>query len=384
MGKTDMRMRPNNRSRREATDKIGINHLRVLVALQQLPLGTYDELSERVGLSKSVVYNYVKQLSSWPGTGTQYFVVAAVPHLENLGLELLDVLVAADNENKIQRLESICHRHPYTVYRARCFGDTNGMLIQFRTPRGTSAKIERLFDRAIKNDVCDNYRILPFSGGRVTYTTMNLDNWNVESLRWTFDWAKWFSIRPDTVPHEQQEKSHHSDIRWLTRTDLFIIRELTRDARQKNNDIIKRLEESGIRVSSQTFSRRLQLVMERCISGYRVQINPYAFDAYNPVLIWGRGEREDVMALDSRIRQHPVPFTSTFKSFQDWVFWYLHLPSTHLSDLLFHLRPVLKDLRFNYVDHTRSKTYYLWPDTFDESVHDWRRDDRFMIDDVLD
>ncbi|NWF96177.1 MAG: winged helix-turn-helix transcriptional regulator [Candidatus Thorarchaeota archaeon] len=359
------------------------NHLRILVALQQCPLGTYEELSERVGLAKSVVHGYVQELACWPQTNVAYYSVVANPNLVNLGLELVDVLVEADSEAKLQGVEAVCQKHPYTVYRARCFGDINGVLVQFRAPMGTSIKISMLFERAAREGICNGHRVLPFNKASVCYTTMNLDNWNHETGSWEFDWAEWFSAKGTFRTEKEQPQPVAADKEWLMRPDMLVIRELTRNARQKNKDIMDTLARAGFQTTSQAFSRRLERIKERCISGYRVQINPYAFDSYNPVLIWGEGEENEIRDLSHRVTQRPIPFTSTFKSFQDKVFWYVHLPATHLSDLLFYLRPILHDLRFHHIDYTRSRTYYLWPETFDDSAHEWKTDDSFMIDGVL-
>lgn len=356
----------------------------MLVALQQIPLGTYDQLSEKVGLAKSVVYGYVQELAEWPGTGESYFVVAANPHLENLGLQLVDVLVEADSEPKLEAVERICQKHPYTVYRARCFGDTNGMLTQFRIPIGNTGKIEELFGKASKRGVCDDFKILPFVDSTPTYTTMDIDHWNHDIGHWEFNWEKWFSEEAKLNQPTETKQALGSEKSWLSREDIIIIRELTKNARQKNKDIMATLKKAGIEMTSQAFSRKLARIKKRCINGYRVQINPFAFDSYNPVLIWGEGKIEDIQSLQARISKNPIPFTSTFKTDDGNLFWYLHLPATHLSDLLFHLRPILHDLRFNHIDYVRSSTYYLWPETFNEKEHDWKNDSNFMIDSVLD
>jgi hypothetical protein len=115
-----------------------------------------------------------------------------------------------------------------------------------------------------------------------------------------------------------------------------------------------------------------------------VFLSPGIFDLYSTITIWGSGSSTEIQELRSRMINYPIPFNSSLKiNDNDEIYWYLHLPPTHLSDLLFHLRHIMTDLHFTYIDYVRAKNYLIWPPTFDEEKKDWQKDDVFMIDNVI-
>lgn len=361
--------------------------MKVLIALQENPLGTYEHLSKRTGYAKSVVYEIVQNLSSGLDrvnfTRKPYFHVVADLNLWNLGLEIVDVLVSADSEKKTQFVEQLCYEHPYTSYRARCFGDTNGLLIQFRMPMGYSDQIESLFQIIQDKGLIDHFSVLPFIKSQSIYSNPNVDHWVPSTYSWAFNWAQWFSIEPEIPrPILPTNKSGNAK-KWLKKSDVAIIRELICNARRKNIDIMESLQKNDFKFTPQTFSRRLKRIKEQCIRGYRVFLDPYIFDLYSTVFVWGHGNKEDLEILKARMTISPIPFETIFKISNNQLFWYLVLPPTHLSELLFHLRPILTNMCFSYIDFTRSRTYRLWPPTFDNQQSEWRIARAFLIDNVL-
>nr|NHJ85746.1 hypothetical protein [Asgard group archaeon] len=106
------------------------------------------------------------------------FNVVATTNLWNLGLESLDIIVEVDNEEKTQLIEKLSFTHPYTFYRARCFGDSNGILIQFNIPMNSQKLIIELFEILKEKKFIDNFIVLPFKNAEPIFTTPNLDHWN--------------------------------------------------------------------------------------------------------------------------------------------------------------------------------------------------------------
>ncbi|MFX0062250.1 MAG: hypothetical protein ACFFC7_08675 [Candidatus Hermodarchaeota archaeon] len=364
-----------------------LRSMKVLIALQENPLGTYEDLSKRTGYAKSVVYEIVQNLSSGLDrinfTRKPYFHVVATPNLWNLGLEIVDVLVSTDSEKKTQFIERLCYEHPYTLYNTRCFGDTNGLLIQFRMPMGCSNQIQNLLQIVQDKKLIDHFSVLPFIKSQSIYSTVNVDHWVPTIYSWAFNWAQWFAIEPENPRSIPPADKAGTAKKWLKKSDVAIIRELTSNARRKNIEIMECLQKNGFKFTPQTFSRRLKRIKEQCIRGYRVFLDPYIFDLYSTVFVWGHGSKEDLEILKARMTISPIPFSSTFKISNNQLFWYLVLPPTHLSELFFHLRPILTNMRFNYIDFTRSSTYRLWPPTFDDQQSDWRIDREFLVDQVL-
>ncbi|HUU77933.1 MAG TPA: Lrp/AsnC family transcriptional regulator [candidate division Zixibacteria bacterium] len=354
--------------------------LSVLIALQENPLATYDWLAERVGLVKSLIFGILKKLSAG---AEPLFRVIAQTNLLTLDQESVDILVQANSEEKLQLIEKLCYEHPYTSYGARCFGNTNGMQIQFTIPKGTSSLIHELFNKLQNKKLIDNFIILPFTDSHPIYSTPNVDYWNSENHKWEFNWGEWFNLTMKKQIPKEIEGETGSAKKWLTRGDIAILKEVSRNARRKNLELIDILKKDGYDFSPQTFSRRLKTIKSECISEYRVLLNPSYFELYSAVLIYGTGSKDELLELQSKMQQKPVPFSSTFKIAENHLYWYLHLPPTHLSDLLYHLRKKLNELHFNHIDYVRSRTFLLWPPTFDEETHEWRKDKAFIVDNVL-
>ena len=289
----------------------------------------------------------------------------------------------ADSEEKIQFVERLGYEHPYTYYKARCFGDINGLLIQFSVPKGSQEKIKKLFDIIEKKKLIDGYTILPFEGEESIYTTPNVDNWNPIINQWQFNIDEWFTTEVTKKLMPKPTSDSGAAKKWLTQSHVAILQHLVKNARRKNTEIMADLKKDGIEFTPQTFSRYIKKVKEECINGYRVYLTPKIFDLYSTVLIWGSSKRKVIEDLESRMLQLSFPFSSTFKTKNEQLYWYLHLPPSHLSNVLFNLRNKLTDMHYHYVDFNRATSYLPWPPTFDNEKQDWKTDSEFMIDNVL-
>ncbi|MEA2071793.1 MAG: helix-turn-helix domain-containing protein [Asgard group archaeon] len=186
-------------------DTLNAKHIRLLLAIQENPLGTYAELSERTGFTKYMVHNLLSDLESWGKDKKRCFTVVANLDLENLGLELVDVLVKASEEEQLQTLEKLCSEHPYTIYRGRVYGgDQLGLLIQFRQPVNSLNHLDDLLHQLLAKDLINDYEILPFTKVKSFYTTPNIDYWVPKNNTWKFNWHNWFKQTPRKV-HLPQE-----------------------------------------------------------------------------------------------------------------------------------------------------------------------------------
>ncbi len=300
-----------------------------------------------------------------------------------MGKENIDLLIEADNEKKLQFVEKLCYEHPYTHYQARCFGDTNGLLVQFCAPIGTRNSIIELFNIVKEKKLIDGFNVLSFEGVESIYTAPNADFWNPITHQWQFDLEEWFTCNVKNKEKSLPITKAGSAKKWLTQSHIAILKHLVKDARRKNTDIIVDLKKEGYKFTPQTFSRYIKKVKDECISNYKVNLAPTIFDLYSTALIWGSAKRTTIQDLESRILQLTFPFSSTFKINNNNLFWYLHLPPSHLSNVLSHLREKLTDMHFNYIDFNRATSFLPWPLTFDNEKHDWRTDTEFMIDSVL-
>ena len=366
--------------------QLSIREKRVLIALEEKPLVTFNELASMTGLPKSVVFGIVKKLEG-PPNSNPYFQVKGYPHLYNLGLELVDVIVKADTEKKLQIIKKVGDEHPYITFYNRTYGDVNGMFIQLTNPIGSINLIQILFQKLKNTRYIDDFTILKYSLPTI-YSTIKIDAWDSDFLIWHFSWKDWFeknnSSAPLTSIHSlKQLDAPGSAKSWIKKQDIAIIGELTWNARRKNSDMIAKLKTRGWEISVPTFSRRLKMVKEECIFIHRAIINPNNFDILNTFLIWGYGDEKELQKIKTRMETYPIPFLSTLKIDGYKLYWYLHLPTSQMSDLLFYLRPKLQELHLNYIDSPRTQTYLLNTDAWDEKKQNWITDEDFCINQVL-
>lgn len=363
-------------------ENLTIKEIRVLLALEQKPLATFDDLSIITGYAKSVVFGIMKQLSS-PKDQPSYFCVVGHPNLHALGLEVVDVFVHANSSTQISNLFKICRAHPYTIVFAPCYGATNGALVQFRIPLNAKSLIADLFFKLKEKKVIQDFQI-PSFGAKSTYTSIDVKFWDFPSFRWNFDWKEWFSLELSQKLPEQKSPGKIGSVKsWLKKRDIAILAQLTDNARNKKIEMISALKQQGFDFTPQTFSRRLKRVKDECITKYRVFMDLASFDLLNCIIILGKGDKKIIQELSQRVISHQIPFHSVFKSEKSRFFWYLYLPTTHTADLLFYLRPLLTDLKMYYIDQPRSQAFLPWAETFDEKQEDWRVGQKFMVDDVI-
>ena len=368
--------------------QLNIKEKRVLIALQEKPLATFDVLATMTNLSKSAVFGIVKKLEG-PPNSIPYFSVKSIPHLNNLGLEPVDVIVKADSEKKLQIIKKVGDEHPYITLYNRSYGDVNGMFIQFMSPMSSINLIQILFQKLKNMGYIDDFSIQKYSSLPI-YSTIKIDAWDSEFLSWQFNWKDWFEKNNNSTPStsiqpsNQLEGPESGNIKsWIKQQDIAIIGELIWNARRKNSDMISRLKTRGWDISNPTFSRRLKMVKKECIQTNRVFINPKNFDILNTFLIWGYGDEEELQRIKTQMEIHPIPFISNLKIDGFKLFWYLHLPTSQMSALLFYLRPRLQELHLNYIDSPRTQTYLLNADAWDEKKQKWRIDEDFCNNQVL-
>lgn len=371
--------------------KLTIRDSLILMALEENPIGTYDELSKKTGYAKSVVFNTIKSLEFPRERELPYFSVSAYPNLFNLGMEIIDVIAFTHSPEQTAKLDKICLEHPYTSYRAAAFGKHNGYLIQFRVPIDDGDYIDKLFAKLIHQQIVDGYELHAFPPPYV-YSTTDVHFWDIKTLNWKFSWTEFFNTAksiPDTqlktikFPELRTKKYELPIKNWLNQADIGIIGQLFRNSRLRNIDMIENLKKRGYPFTPQNFSRRLKRVKETCLNEYFLFIDPSATDILNSIFIMGKADPLVLKKIHYMMETNPPPFLSKFKSLDDQMFWYIHLPPTHISSLLNHLRLLLTEMDFYYIDHPNSISFPIWDKAYDEENQQWRTGQKFMMDDVL-
>ncbi|MHA1518587.1 MAG: hypothetical protein ACTSRK_00255 [Promethearchaeota archaeon] len=379
---------------KDQPDNLTERDIKVLMALEELPLGTFEDIARLTGFAKSGVFNIYQRLSFHLKGEIPICSVCATPNIVSLGLEIADVLVDLAPSTPIEYLEELCFEHPYTLYFAPAYGALNGVLIQFRIPLGTRAYIRTLFQELRSRGKIENFKMLVFPWNPLYTTTRigktNAYYWNHAALKWDYDLLAWFQeIETENVDNyskffQAPFITPNSALKWLKKSDLYILVELMDNARKKNIDLMNLiLEKRKVEFTRQTFSRRLKKIEKECVIGHRVQIKARILDIHSPTLLIGEGSEKYIQQLAMHLKNDPIPFTSTFKHDKNTIFWYIHLPATHLADLLYSLRRNLTQLQVSIMDHPRSHGFYIYSDAYDENSKSWNQSEKFMVNSVL-
>jgi hypothetical protein len=309
-----------------------------------------------------------------------YFNVKALLNHHSMDLESVDLLVDTHNLNGVKKIERMADNHPYTRYRSRCFGSHNGVFLQFRSPTGSRRNIEEVIEQLREKDIVAGYDMMSKSDDATINSVMQLDNWDPKTMSWKFDWNKWFETEQPLVTPPSPEGKPGGALEWLTKNDLYILQQLMIGAKRSNAEMIRAIKKEGVAITPQTFGRRLKTIDEVCVEKYRVNFNPLAFDIISNILINGKGKRKYLRSLYTKMAKRPIPFESTMRVSDSHLFWFVRMPSSHLSSLLTNLHGNLDKMTVTIIDYSESALYSIWPDTLDEENHQWRQDHEFMID----
>jgi len=357
-------------------------YLTLLIALQEGPMDLLKDLAKRVGNSPTTVSKDLKWLSGeHPSQKTRFFRV--VPDLNEgaLGLVTVDVFLEIRNLSNIRIIEKFCDDHPYTKYRARCFGYHSGLFVQFRVPKGTESFLKSLFSGLKKQDIVVDYTVLSTTGVEPIFSTSLLKHWNSSSFTWDFDWNGWSKKKVKSTP--DSDKLIDSVVHILTSREISILTQLSYGARRKQIEIIRALEKDSVSYTSQDFSRSLALLNDQFIKNYMIFLDPEAFNLYSNVLLTAKCTNTFVDDLASRLKTHPIPFRSTLRVNGDEFLWFLRLPPNHLSSVFTYLLANVEELDTSLLDYQTSVAYGVWSGAFNDNQRGWIESRKFIVDDPL-
>ncbi len=354
-------------------------HLQLLIALQEGPMDRLEDIAERVKISRTTVSKNLKWLSGESKSGKKrYFRVVPDLNEARLGMHTVDVLFDTPTFASLKKVEGLCNIHAYTKYRARCYGGESGVFAQFRIPNDTADLLYAFLEESKANGNFEDFWVLPTQDIDSIFTVPRLEYWNNDSFAWEFNWDEWFDARYK-MKQVLKKKKQAPMLDILTKDDIWIMSLLPRGMRRKQKALIEDLKREGIEFTSQEFSRRYNLIKENFITRYHVYVDVDTFDLYSNVLITADSNTKFSSELRQRLQSNPIPFRSTAKISDDFLFWYLRMPSSHLSRLLNHLHHEVTDLKLSLVDYQRTEVFGLWSEAFDETNRAWRVEPDFMM-----
>lgn len=337
------------------------------------------KLAEEVGVSPPTAKAWLDRLRA----EQVYVGVQANLDARKLGLEVYDFLVETSSYDALVRIEKFCEEHPYTLYRARAYGGrTQGIFMQFRQPPGARAHLKQALRVMKEQGLAVTVRELPNLHPKPdsTYTRPRLEAWDSERMIWTFDWNAWWKDSPSAAKTRKAKKVVVTDnVMVLDRLDAKILEIITKDAKQKNTEIIERmgLDKRKLGVQ-QMISKKLKRLKE-VVKSYRVFINWTHFDVYNTPMVIAEASSEVTQKLISNLKDDVFPFGSSIRETPTGFVWYARMPSAHLSELITLVWQIASSFEVLTLDYKHSQRYGLWAETLDEDTKSWRTDEEFCL-----
>jgi len=340
--------------------------LQILSALGEEPLGSVRSLSKAVGISEP---SLKAKLESLYGQEVLLGVSAQV-NPASVGLEPIAVFAEMEPD-QFETFERICELHPYTRYRIRCFGSTNGTFSIFSLPMNTTYLLLDLLEKLKGRDLIKSYNLeIPTSP---LVTVENNFAFYDEKAGWKFDWDEWEKSIPEVEPIDFSSRANV--LKRLDEGDMRILRQLSKDARRKKNEISK---EAG--VEPYHLSRRRKFLEEEdVIQGYRVLVGEHLLQLTSHAILRCRSSIETTRQMATALSR--LPFQSTLIPTLEGFILYTTTTSLDFPSLVTILRRQCTSIESMWCDYRSSFRYWFYDKPFEEGS--WKADAAFMVDSVL-
>jgi DNA-binding Lrp family transcriptional regulator len=323
--------------------------LRVLIALHGNPLGDVNSLSRQAGISPITFVRSLKKLQTEGLFDKRGFVSSQIS-FSAVGMELVIVFMNAPQRNW-NKIEEMCDNHPYTSYRVRCYGDTNGIFALFAMPTGSLSLLLQLLDIMKKNGTFTDYRLHRLLNEQI-YTEVDFRRYNNGLGTWSFGWDGWAKIIDEGNPAELKEFPptvlHH-----MTAVDMQVLKQLSMNARKERKE---RAKEVGI--PAYQLSRRLKFYKQNHVIGaYRILFGLAAVNLITPALI------ECVVDAQAKERiasaASKLPFQGNFIPTMQGFVLYSTLPAPDFPKLADALLQHVDEARLMWCDYASSVRYWF-------------------------
>ena len=340
--------------------------VQVLSVLGRRPLDPMNVLSKEAEMTTTTFAKRMRQLYD---EGILISISAEVSYA-SVGLEQFYFFIETPFET-IASVERALDLHPYTRFRVRCLGETNGHFAMFAVPTGSLSLLLEFFEELRSTGLIKGYRY-DVAISSWTHTETDFDYYDVEDDFWGFDWGWWEVNLPDTPPPLKDTPSVFS---YMDERDMRILRQLTIDARDKKRDIADR---AG--VPNYHLTRRVRFFEENhVIDAYRVIVHRNASRLFSTLLF----ECRCPISVTERFH-HAVgelPFQSTQIPTKDGFLLQTSLPSLDLPSLGSILQKHCEEVRVSWSDYDSSMRYWFWDEPYLNGR--WLSTRKFMVGDVL-
>ncbi len=343
----------------------------IILALNRDPFISITELASLLNISNEILALKISQMK------TEGLLIrpVAMYEPEPFGLSRINILALVPSINALKALEKLCDEHPYTHYRARMFGGTIGMFIQFDIPEGTLDLLEHLFSELKNQGLISKYTFYPSTGMRLSVDP-DLSRYNFKLSSWNFNWNVWFATLSPYPPQLPLKIPPFIDYVHFDPIRLKILRVLTSDASITPETLTFMFNISITEATSQ-----LQFVMEHFISDVRYLYNREIFGLSETIIAFGHNvEPQRVKKLFYGIKDTPPPFYSAFDVLkEDNLYFWATMSPAQIADFTFASWQNIPNFKTHILDIKSSMLYCFYPTNFDFEKRTWKDSNSYIV-----
>ena len=313
--------------------KLDFLDVNILEALGKSGPRNVSGVARKLGIPRGTVLSRIKRMSS-----SFYLRLNANVYHTNLGLKKA-VVFAKGTPGYEDVLFNCMKVNKFYIYLSRCYGMFEGCLGVYVVPKECTDKFEQFVREIKKFGVAQNVQLF---WSTCFHTVNRTRNWfDRVSEAWTFPWGKWIEeiqtggselpytlMDPEDFPIKADE------------TDLFILKELEKDATISLSAIAKKL---GMTLQNVHHHFKMHVIKDGLLEAFQIGIFPYErtiSDMFLFVFKFDNSEKMAKFALS--LLDKPFAYTVGKILGENAIIAYLYLPRSEFRNLVENLSKLIR------------------------------------------
>jgi hypothetical protein len=290
-----------------------------------------------------------------------------------LGLQITPTLASVPS-SKVRIVEKACDLHPYTRYRVRCLGSTNGLFMIFAIPNGTEFQLTEFFEELKRLGLVYDYKIL-HTTAEPDYRNPDLRTYDAWSDSWKFKTEKWVQSLDNDLEDLQQFAP--STLTKLDIRDLKLLRLLTQNARTPQKLLSRELH-----VPEYHISRRLKFIFENgIVPSCEVFLGKKLFRNAPGALFEASCAVNTTRAIATGLKT--LPFQAALFPTSEGFLLFSGLPTPLFTEIGTVILDRSNACNLMWTDYDTSMRYYFDESPYVEQTGEWKADRDFAINEPL-
>lgn len=283
-----------------------------------------SEVARATGLSPSLTHYHLKRLIN-----NRLLRISAKINYHKIGLRSAEVLIDI-SPNKRRYVKDILTAHDYGYYIASCYGRFNGYYTRFVIPHGKEIEFQLFLDELVRSNLIKNYDILWIDA--MIYNSKWFNWFDYRNKRWLFRWDDWIKEICTNSQKVDLDKDTLPSPISPDYVDIFILKELYKDACISFKEIAKRI---GLTAPAIRYHYYNHVVRFKFISGYRPVVLPYPMVISDLHIFRITFENyESLKRFIGSLNGKPFPVGTAIIMGKNEISSTIYLPKTELSNFI--------------------------------------------------